>query len=122
MRTKEYIAQNSDSIGHLAEVSQALADLIPLRLDKQATDEYFNHHLSADIRRRDYLLRQELYEQGNAMQKEAPHLEDIPDELPVEIAAEVREQLFKAIAGDESFGYLYFCLALSRTPSASTTR
>ena len=47
MRAKEYIAQNSDSIGHLAEVSQALADLTPLRLDKQATDEYFNHHLSA---------------------------------------------------------------------------
>lgn len=110
MRAKEYIAQNSDSIGHLAEVSQTFADLTPLRLDKQATDEYFNHHLSADIRRRDYLLRQELYEQGNAMQKEAPHLEDIPDELPVEIAAEVREQLFKAIAGDESFGYLYFLL------------
>lgn len=58
----------------MAEVSQALADLTPLRLDKQATDEYFNHHLSADIRRRDYLLRQELYEQGNAMKKEAPVL------------------------------------------------
>ena len=47
MRAKEYIAQIADSIGHLDEVSQALADLTPLRLDKQATDEYFNHHLSA---------------------------------------------------------------------------
>lgn len=46
MRAKEYIAQNADSIGHLAEVSQALADLTPLRLDKQATDEYLNDDLN----------------------------------------------------------------------------
>lgn len=110
MRAKEYIAQNSDKISHLAEVSQVLADITPLRLDKQATDEYFNHRLSADIRRRDYLLRMELYEQGNAMQKEKPVLEEIADELPVEISAEVREQLFHVIAEDESFGYLYFLL------------
>ena len=67
MRAKEYIAQNSDNIAHLAEVSQVLTDLTPLRLDKQATDEYFNHRLSADIRRRDYLLRMELYEQGKTV-------------------------------------------------------
>lgn len=110
MRAKEYIAQNSDNIAHLKEVSKVMADLTPLRLDKQATDEYFNHRLSADIRRRDYLLRMELYEQGNAMQKDRPVLEEITDELPVEISAEVREQLFHVIAEDESFGYLYFLL------------
>ena len=44
--SKEYIAQNSDSIGHLAEVSQTFADLTPLRLDKQATDEYLNDDLN----------------------------------------------------------------------------
>ena len=110
MRAKEYLAQNADNIGHLAEVSQVVADLTPLRLNKHATDEYFNHRLSADIRRRDYLLRMELYEQGNAMQKERPVLEEISDELPVEISSEVREQLFHVISGDESFGYLYFLL------------
>ena len=46
MRAKEYIAQNSDSIGHLAEVSQTFAALTPLRLDKQATDEYLNDDLN----------------------------------------------------------------------------
>lgn len=110
MRAKEYIAQNSDKITHLEEVSKVLADLTPLRQDKQATDEYFNHRLSADIRRRDYLLRMELYERGNAMQKESPVLDEIADELPVEISSEVREQLFHIIAEDESFGYLYFLL------------
>ena len=52
--SKEYIAQSADSIGHLAEVSQALADLTPLRLDKQATDEYFNHYLSAANEQAEY--------------------------------------------------------------------
>jgi len=110
MRAKEYIAQNSDNIAHLAEVSKVIADLMPIRHNKQATDEYFNRRLSADIRRQDYLLRMELYEQGNAMQKEPPTLEEIQNEIPKDISAEVREQLFKVIAGDESFGYLYFLL------------
>lgn len=110
MRAKEYITQNSDTIVHLAEVSNVIADLMPFRRNKQATDEYFNRRLSADVRRQDYLLRMELYEQGNAMQKEPPTLEEIAEEIPKDISAEVREQLFQVIAGDESFGYLYFLL------------
>jgi len=110
MRAKEYIAQNSDNIVHLEEVSKVIVDLMPIRHNKHATDEYFNRRLSADIRRQDYLLRMELYEQGNAMQKEPPTLEEIQDEIPKGISAEVREQLFKVIASDESFGHLYFLL------------
>lgn len=110
MRAKEYIAQNSDDIEHLVEVTKAIDDLMPFRNNKQATNEYFNRILSADIRRQDYLLRMELFEQGNAMQKVRPVLEDIEDEIPKDISAKVREELFKAIAEDESFGYLYFLL------------
>ncbi len=110
MRAKEYIVQNSDNIEHLAEVTRAIDDLMPFRNNKQATDEYFNKTLSADIRRHDYLLRMELFEQGNAMQKDKPVLEEIENEIPKEISAGVRGELFKAIADDESFGYLYFLL------------
>ena len=101
MRAKEYIAQNSDSIEHMVEVTRAINDLMPFRNNKQATDEYFNRILSADIRRQDYLLRMELFEQGNAMQKVKPVLDVIENEIPKDISAEVREELFKAIAEDE---------------------
>jgi len=110
MRAKEYIAQNSDNIKHLVEVTKAIDDLMPIRNSKKATDEYFNKILSADIRRQDYLLRMELFEQGNAMQKGKPVLEELENEIPKDISAGVREELFKAIAEDESFGYLYFLL------------
>lgn len=120
MRAKEYLELHKEGIRHLEEVSHIVADLMPLRLNKQATDEYYNRRLSADIRRRDYLLRTELYEQGNAMQKERPVLETLDKEVPVEIAAEVREQLFEVIAGDESFGYLYFLLGTEQNSKHRT--
>lgn len=120
MRAKEYLELHKKGIRHLEEVSHIMADLMPLRLNKQATDEYYNRRLSADIRRRDYLLRTELYEQGNAMQNERPVLETLDKEVPVEIAAEVREQLFEVIAGDKSFGYLYFLLGTEQNAKHRT--
>lgn len=110
MRAKEYIEENGAALCHLAEVRQVIADLMPLRRDKQQTDEYFNRRLSADIRRREYLFRMELFEQGNALQKQRPVLEEIDGEIPAEISAEVREELFHVIQRDESFGYLFFLL------------
>lgn len=120
MRAKEYLELHKVSIKHMEEVSHIVADLMPLRLNKQATDEYYNHRLSADIRRRDFLLRTELYEQGNAMQKERPVLEVLDKEIPVEIAAEIREVLFEVITGDESFGYLYFLLGTEQNAKHRT--
>ena len=110
MRAKEYIAQHKDNIKHLDLINCIVTDLMALRRNKQLTDDYFNRRLSADIRRRDYLFRTELYEQGNAMQKERPVLEEIADEIPAEISAEVRDGLFHVIEGDASFGYLFFLL------------
>ena len=120
MRAKEYLELHKESIKHLDKVGRIVAELMPLRLNKQATDEYYNRRLSADIRRRDYLLRTELYEQGNAMQMERPVLEVLDDEVAVEIAAEVREQLFEVIAGDESYGYLYFLLGTEQNAKHRT--
>ena len=61
MRAKEYLSQNQQTVKHLVDVKRIIKDLMPLRLDKEATDDYYNKILSADIRRQEYLLQKDLY-------------------------------------------------------------
>lgn len=110
MRAKEYIEQNKDNINHLEEVRRIISELLPLRMCKEKTDDYYNNVLSADIRLRNYLLQKELYEKKNAMQLEEPSFVEIPDEIPTDCISEIRETLFQIIKNDESFGYLFFLL------------
>ena len=110
MRAKEYIEQNKSSINHLDEVKRIIDELLPLRMSKEKTDEYYNNVLSADIRLRNYLLQKELYEKKNAMQLEEPSFVEIPNEIPTDHISEIRETLFQVIRTDESFGYLFFLL------------
>lgn len=110
MRAVEYININRSSLKHAEIVSQVIKDLLPLRSDRDATSEYANTHLCADIRYQHYLLQKELYERGNAMQTEEPSYEAIAEEVPMDIALEVREELFHVIEQDGSFGYLYYIL------------
>lgn len=110
MRAKEYIEQNKSSINHLDEVKRIINELLPLRMSKEKTDEYYNNVLSADIRLRNYLLQKELYEKKNVMQLEEPSFVEIPDEIPTDHISEIRETLFQVIRTDESFGYLFFLL------------
>ena len=110
MRAKEYIYLHSGDLKHPDLVGQIIADLLPLRKSKELTDDYAQRRLSADQRRKQYLYLKELYEQGIPIQKEEPQLETFEGEVPVEISAEVREELFCVIQDDESFGYLYFLL------------
>lgn len=110
MRAIEYINKSRASITHVDEILRVVNDLKPLRLDKKATDEYYNSVLCADMRKRNFLLQQELFNSGNAMQVEAPTFNELEGEIPIEYAAEVRENLFKIIKEDESFGYLFFLL------------
>ena len=110
MRAKEYIEQNKDNIHHLEEVRRIITELLPLRMSKEKTDDYYNNVLSADIRLRNYLLQKELYEKKNAMQLEEPSFVEIPDEIPTDCISEIRETLFQIIKNDESFGYLFFLL------------
>ncbi|MBQ6305847.1 MAG: hypothetical protein IJK78_04720, partial [Bacteroidales bacterium] len=106
MRAKEYIEQNKSSINHLDEVKRIIDELLPLRMSKEKTDEYYNNVLSADIRLRNYLLQKELYEKKNAMQLEEPSFVEIPNEIPTDHISDIRETLFQVIRTDESFGYL----------------
>lgn len=110
MRAKEYISQNQQTIKHLEDVQRIINDLMPLRLNKEATDEYYNRILSADIRRQKFLLQKDLFDKKNAMQQDEPLEEKFPDEIPIEKVIDVKETLFQVIKEDESFGYMFFIL------------
>ena len=88
----------------------ALSGLQPLRGDKAATARYVSQKLSADIRYQQYLLQKDFYERGNALQQEEPKFECYENELPLDAASEVREELFEVIATDASYGYLFYIL------------
>lgn len=111
MRAKEYIAINEANLKYPVHIKQIISEMLPIRADKQKTVDYYNKKLTADIRLQGYLLAKELYEKNNALQTIEPeefHLEQ--DEIPVEIAPSVRDELFDVIKEDKTFGYLYFLL------------
>lgn len=111
MRAKEFIVANETTLKYPAEIRQIIDEMLPLRACKQLTVDYYNRKLIADIRRQGYLLAKDLYEKNNAMQTDEPaQFQMNADEIPVDIAASVREELFEVIKDDKTFGYLYFLL------------
>ena len=111
MRAKEYIAYNQATLKYPDEIRQIVNEMLPLRPSRQQTVDYYNRKLIADIRLQACLLQKELYEKNNAMQPEAPEEFQMREgEIPVEIAAAVRDELFDVIKDDKTFGYLYFLL------------
>ena len=110
MRAKEYIYLHKKELKHAEILSKVIKDLLILRMDRVATSEYINKYLSADIRYQHYMLQKGLYERGNAMQTEEPSFETTNGEICIDIAAEVREELFYVIKDDGSFGYLFYIL------------
>ncbi len=111
MRAKEFIVANEATLKYHAEIRQIIDEMLPLRASKQLTVDYYNRKLIADIRRQGYLLAKDLYEKNNAMQTDEPaQFQMNADEIPVDIAAAVREELFEVIKDDKTFGYLYFLL------------
>lgn len=110
MRAKEFLYANRQALKHSETIGQVVCDLLPLRRSKEATDEYVGNRLSADIRYQHFQLRKNLYTRGNALQPESPTYEQIEGEVPMEVAAEVRDELFQVIRADGSFGYLFYIL------------
>lgn len=110
MRAKEYLSINGSRIEHCSLVQQILHELAPLRADRQATVDYFNHRLSADIRLKNYLLQKQLYEQGNALQTQMPVWESFENEISSETALAIRDELFEVIKEDASYGYMFYLL------------
>lgn len=94
MRAKEYIACSEASLKH-----------------------------PADIRLQACLLQKGLYEKNNAMQTAEPEEFQMKEgEIPVEIAASVRDELFDVIKEDKTFGHLYSCWGTFATASGRPTR
>ena len=121
MRAKEYIACCEASLKHPDEIRQIVDEMLPLRASRQQTVDYYNRKLIADIRLQACLLQKELYEKNNAMQTAEPEEFQMREgELPVEIAAAVRDELFDVIKDDKTFGYLYFLLGNLRNSQRPT--
>ena len=121
MRAKEYIACSEASLKYPDQIRQIIDEMLPLRASRQQTVDYYNRKLIADIRLQACLLQKELYEKNNAMQTELPeefHMRE--GEIPVEIAAGVRDELFDVIKEDKTFGYLYFLLGNLRNSQRPT--
>ncbi|WP_288572154.1 hypothetical protein [Segatella copri] len=114
MRAKEKLIAQADKLAYAKEIDKILSDLLPLRLDKEATEDYYNNVLTPDIRKQNYDLQLKMHERKNAMQIEIPTEEHYQEELSLDIAKEIRKELFNIISEDKSFGYLYYLLGTER--------
>ncbi|WP_313382273.1 hypothetical protein [Proteiniphilum saccharofermentans] len=97
MRAKEFLAHRKDIIHYYSHVKKAIRDLYPLRGDRSRTEAYFNRYLFADARRRvdeNFVLRE--------------------DEVDHAIALEVRVEILRVIAEDDSFMFAYNIIAEGR--------
>ena len=104
MRAKEKLIAQADKLAYAKEIDKILSDLLPLRLDKEATEDYYNNVLTPDIRKQNYDLQLKMHERKNAMQIEIPTEEHYQEELSLDIAKEIRKELFNIISEDKSFG------------------
>lgn len=110
MRAKELLHIKYRESEYFDILLEILNDLLPLREDKAATDEYFDRKLSADLHRQEYLYRKELFENNSIYVDEEPQLPTYEGEVNEEIAPQIRSLLFEIVKDDESFGYLFFHL------------
>lgn len=112
MRAKEYIAMNISSIKYYEEIVRVVAELLTIRTDKYATDQYFNDYLYADWRKEQYEKAMKIYRLDNTVDK--PVLNHTDGEIPADIAFEFRSQLFDVLKGDASYGYAFYQLAMEK--------
>ena len=110
MRAKEKLIAQANKLAYATDIKKILSDLLPLRLDKEATEDYYNNVLTPDIRKQNYVLQLKMHESKNAMQSEIPIEEHYNEELSEDTAKEIRKELFYIISEDNSFGYLYYLL------------
>lgn len=110
MRAKELLYIKYRESEYFDILLETLNNLLPLREDKAATDDYFDRKLSADLHRQEYLYRKELFENNSIYVDEEPQLQTYEGEVKEEIAPQVRSLLFEIVKDDESFGYLFFHL------------
>lgn len=121
MRAKEKLIAQANKLAYATDIKKILSDLLPLRLDKEATENYYNNVLTPDIRKQNYVLQLKMHKSKNAMQTEIPTEEHYNEEISEDTAKEIRKELFSIISEDCSFGYLYYLLGTEQNARKGNT-
>jgi hypothetical protein len=119
MRAKEYIEMNRSSIQYLDDIKRVVADLMPLRKDKEATDKYYNRFLLSDWGFNIYQKELHEYQLNKDIQADEPKLEQFDGEIPYTEVPAFRCQLFEVIKEDASFGYLFYQLGVEKNKKSA---
>ena len=119
MRAKEYIEQNQSTIQYLEDIKRVVNELMPLRKNKEATDEYYNRYLLSDWRLDRYKIAMQDYQLSNGNITTPPILEKNEGEIPAVEAPAFRSQLFEIVKKDKSFGYLFYQLGLEKNQKSA---
>lgn len=114
MRAYEYIEINKSSIRYIDDIKRVVADLMPLRNDKKATDKYYNNFLLSDWKYSVYQKELNEYQLNSDIQAKEPILKNVIGEIPHTEAFAFSNQLFEVIKEDESFGYLFYQLGVEK--------
>jgi hypothetical protein len=119
MRANEYIEINQSSIEYLDDIKRVIADLLPLRKDKYATDEYYNRYLLSDWRFSLYNKDMQDFQLSNGNITNKPVLKKYDGEIAHAEASAFRNQLFEVIKDDTSFGYLFYQLGVEKNQKSA---
>jgi len=125
MRAKEYLKNKRKTISNYNIIQQIVDDLYNIRLDEEATKEYYERILLSDIRFNEWEMKhsewQELHKKYGASERE-PELVKFENEIDKRVASNIREDLLKVVRDDETFGYIFHLLFKEQgnVPSSQT--
>jgi hypothetical protein len=119
MRAYEYLEINKSSIQYFDDIKRVVADLMPLRKGKEATDKYYNDYLLSDWRYSVYQKELQKYQLDTDKQTQEPVLKETDGEIPHAEAPAFRAQLFEVVKGDASFGYLFYQLGVEKNKKSA---
>lgn len=111
MRAIEYLVNFKKHFPKYEELYRVIRELMPLRLDREKTEQYFDKYLSNDLHYERFYKDYKIWENENGMIEEKPRYEEAPRSIYHEYAIGFRNNLIDIINTDESFGYLFYFLA-----------
>lgn len=111
MRAIEYLVNLKKHFPKYEELYRVIRELMPLRLDREKTEQYFDKYLSNDLHYERFYKDYKIWENENGMIEEKPRYEEAPRSIYHEYAIGFRNNLIDIINTDESFGYLFYFLA-----------
>ena len=110
MRAKDCLEKMSEkTMIHFDLVNRIVNDLYKIRHDKEATVNYYDQILIADIRDDEHKDWEQLHQEYGALERE-PQYDKHKDEIGKEAASSVRYELLNVVQYDKSFGYIVVLL------------